>query len=425
MAIGYCPYRASVILGPLQMQQPVKLLSVFVAFACLLLAINFGLRSSMGFFMQPISTEFGYGREVFAFSLALQNLCWGLFQPIAGAMADRFGTFKALLSGAVLYALGLYITANAEGIWALHTGAGLLVGMGIAGTGFGVVLPALARMVAPERRAFALGLGTAAGSAGQLLLIPTAQAFIASYGWHTAMLILAGGALGMLLLAAPFRKDSPSTSGVDHDIPQQSLMEALREARGHLHYWLLIAGFFVCGFQLAFITVHMPAFLTDAGFDSSVAVTSLSLIGLFNILGCLLFGSWSGRYSKKNLLGIIYALRAVVITVFMLMPLSSTSVYLFSIATGFLWLATVPATSGLVAQMFGVRYMGTLYGFVFLSHQLGSFTGVWMGGYLYDATGTYNLVWWSAAAIALATALIHVFMDERPVERLRLQMGTA
>lgn len=401
------------------MRTPVKLLSIFVAFACLLLAINFGLRSSMGFFMAPISETFGYGREIFAFSLALQNLCWGLFQPFAGAVADRFGTTRTLIGGAIVYALGLYITATADSIWALHTGAGILVGMGIAGTGFGVVLPALARMVAPERCALALGLGTAAGSAGQLLVIPVAQSFISSYGWQTALLLLAGGALSMLLLSAPFRGDADKANTQGTAAPEQTLPEALKEATSHVHYWLLIAGFFVCGFQLAFITVHMPAYLTDSGFDPQVAVISLSLIGLFNIFGCLLFGSWSGKYSKKNLLGIIYALRALVIALFMLLPISITTVYLFSIATGFLWLATVPATSGLVAQMFGLRHMGTLYGIVFLNHQLGSFMGVWLGGYLYDTTGTYNIVWWSAATIALFTAVIHIFIDERPVLRLR------
>ncbi len=402
------------------MNSPVKLLSVFVVFSCILLAINFGLRSSMGFFMAPISTEFGYGREVFAFSLALQNLCWGIFQPIAGAVADRFGTAKAIIAGTLLYALGLYITSTADSIVALHSGAGILIGMGIAGTGFGVVLPALARMVTPEKRAFALGLGTAAGSAGQLLLIPVAQAFISSYGWQTALLLMAGGALCMMFLAVPFKDDAPTQSPASaKDDIQQTLPHALKEASGHIHYWLLIAGFFVCGFQLAFITVHMPAFLADKGFDANVAVTSLSLIGLFNIFGCLLFGSWSGKYSKKNLLGIIYASRAVTIALFMLIPISSTTVYLFSILTGFLWLATVPPTSGLVAQMFGLRYMGTLYGIVFLNHQLGSFLGVWLGGYLYDETGTYEIVWWSAAAIALITALIHIVIDERPVARLR------
>ncbi|NRA55321.1 MAG: MFS transporter [Gammaproteobacteria bacterium] len=403
------------------MATPIKLLSVFVAFACVLLAINFGLRSSLGFFMAPISQEFGYGREVFAFSLALQNLCWGLFQPAAGAFADKFGTVRTLIIGALLYALGLYITSVSGSVWELNIGAGLLIGMGISGTGFGIVLPALAKMVAPEKRAFALGLGTAAGSAGQLLLIPVAQSFITSYGWQIALLLMAGGALCMMFFSAPFR--SVPTTGSQANIDDgQTLPQALKEATGHVHYWLLIAGFFVCGFQLAFITVHMPAFLSDQGFDTSVAVTSLSLIGLFNIFGCLLFGSWSGKYSKKNLLGIIYALRAIVITLFMLVPMTTITVYLFSIATGFLWLATVPPTSGLVAQMFGLRHMGTLYGIVFLNHQLGSFLGVWLGGYIYDESGTYDIVWWTAAGIALLTALIHIFIDERPVARVRAQI---
>ena len=207
-----------------------------------------------------------------------------------------------------------------------------------------------------------------------------------------------------------------ATVGSEQD---QTLSEALKEASGHVHYWLLIAGFFVCGFQLAFISVHMPAYLSDNGFDAKVAVISLSLIGLFNIFGCLLFGSWSGKYSKKNLLGIIYLLRAVAIAAFMLTPMTTTSIYLFSIVTGFLWLATVPPTSGLVAQMFGLRHMGSLYGIVFLNHQLGSFLGVWLGGYLFDTTGSYDNVWWTAAAIALVTAAIHIIIDERPVSRLR------
>ncbi|MEH6649531.1 MAG: MFS transporter [Motiliproteus sp.] len=222
----------------------------------------------------------------------------------------------------------------------------------------------------------------------------------------------------MLLLALPFGGDSNRIQAAEQD-DSQTLRQALTEARGHTHYWLLIAGFFVCGFQLAFITVHMPPFLSDQGFDTSVAVTSLALIGLFNIFGCLLFGSWSGKYSKKGLLGIIYALRAVAIALFMLVPITTTSVYLFSMVTGFLWLATVPPTSGLVAQMFGLKHMGTLYGIVFLNHQLGSFLGVWLGGYLYDQTGAYTVVWWSAAAVALVTALIHIVIDERPVARLR------
>jgi|TARA_B110000238_G_scaffold200160_1_gene249340 MFS family permease len=401
------------------MSKTVKLLSFAVVCACVLLAINFGMRASFGFFMTPISSEFGYGREIFAFSLALQNLCWGLFQPIAGAVADRFGTAKTIYVGSIAYALGLYVTATADSFWGLHIGAGILVGMGIAGTGLGVVLPALARMVSEENRGLALGLGTAAGSFGQLLVIPVAQEFISAYGWQTTLMILAGGSLCMLLLSRPFRNDGQQSVVVSSE-QDQTLSDALKEAGGHVHYWLLIAGFFVCGFQLAFITVHMPAYLSDNGFDAQVAVISLSLIGFFNIFGCLLFGSLSGKYSKKNLLGIIYLLRAVAIAAFMLTPITTTSVYLFSIMTGFLWLATVPPTSGLVAQMFGLKYMGTLYGIVFLNHQLGSFLGVWLGGYLYDTTGSYNNVWWAAAAIALVTAAIHIVIDERPVSRLRL-----
>ncbi len=378
----------------------------------------------MGFFMKPISESFGYGREIFAFSLALQNLFWGLAQPIAGAVADRYGTAKAIVGGALLYASGLYITANAGGIWELHTGAGILIGMGIAGTGFGVVLPAMARMVSPEKRSFALGLGTAAGSAGQFLLIPVARSFIETYGWQTALVIMAAGALLMVLLAAPCSGDGAGKGNLD-DEPIQSLKEALTEASGHVHYWLLIAGFFVCGFQLAFITVHMPAYLSDQGFDSSVAATSLALIGLFNILGSLISGSLSGIYSKKWLLGYIYAARAVVLVMFLVFPISTFSVYAFSIVTGLLWLATVPPTSGLVAQMFGLRYMGTLYGIVFLNHQLGSFAGVWLGGYLFDRTGSYDLVWWATVVIAAITAFIHIFIDERPVARLRLSQAAA
>lgn len=395
-----------------------KLLSAAIICACVLLMLNFGLRASLGFFMKPISEEFGFGREIFAFSLALQNLCWGLFQPMAGAIADRFGSVKTILVGSLFYALGLYLTSIADGPLALHTGAGLFIGMGIAGTGFGIVLPAMARMVALEKRGLALGLGTAAGSAGQFLLIPVAREFIVIYGWQSALLILAVGALSMMLFTPPFRGDTtPTGTGeVEHN---QSLKEALKEASGHLHFWLLTAGFFVCGFQLAFITVHMPSYISDKGFDSSVAAISLSLIGLFNIIGSLSSGTLSGIYSKKWLLVFIYAGRAMTLAWFLLTPISTFSIYAFSIATGFLWLATVPPTSSLVAQMFGIRYMGTLYGIVFLNHQLGSFAGVWLGGYFYDLAGSYDLVWWAATIIAAITAMIHIFIDERPVARLR------
>ena len=400
------------------MSQYKKLLSFAIIAASALLAINFGFRSSLGLFLKPVSESFGYGREIFAFSLALQNLFWGLFQPLAGAIADKYGTAKVIILGSILYALGLYITATADGFIDLHLGAGILIGMGIAGTGLGVVLPAMARMVRPEKRAFALGIGTAAGSAGQFLLIPVAREFLVTYGWQMALVIMAIGSLSMILFTPVFKDDKKTDTGTD-DESKQNLREALREASKHFHYWLLITGFFVCGFQLAFITVHMPSFLADKGFDSSVAAASLSIIGLCNIVGSLTAGHLSGIYSKKWILAFIYGARSIVIVLFLVFPISLFSVYAFSFATGFLWLATVPPTSGLVAQMFGLKYMGTLYGIVFLNHQIGSFTGVWLGGYLFDTTGSYNQVWWWAAIIAAITAIIHVFIDERPVERLR------
>ena len=400
------------------MSQYKKLLSFAIIAASALLAINFGFRSSLGLFLKPVSESFGYGREIFAFSLALQNLFWGLFQPLAGAIADKYGTAKVIILGSILYALGLYITATADGFIDLHLGAGILIGMGIAGTGLGVVLPAMARMVRPEKRAFALGIGTAAGSAGQFLLIPVAREFLVTYGWQMALVIMAIGSLSMILFTPVFKDDKKTDTETD-DESKQNLREALREAFKHFHYWLLIAGFFVCGFQLAFITVHMPSYLADKGFDSSVAAASLSIIGLCNIVGSLTAGHLSGIYSKKWILAFIYGARSIVIVLFLVFPISLFSVYAFSFATGFLWLATVPPTSGLVAQMFGLKYMGTLYGIVFLNHQIGSFTGVWLGGYLFDTTGSYNQVWWWAAIIAAITAIIHVFIDERPVERLR------
>ena len=387
---------------------------------CIILMLNFGFRASMGFFLKPVSNAHGYGVEIFAFSLALQNLMWGIGQPFFGAIADKLGNVKALILGALLYAAGLALTAVASNQWELHLGAGLLFGLGIAGSGFGIVLPAMARAVPESKRTLALGLGTAAGSAGQFLLVPVAREFIVAYGWQMALLLMAGGAL-LMLLFAPALSASDAQQPAEQDEPEseQTLPEALTEARSHIPYWLLTIGFFVCGFQLAFITVHMPAYLGDLGFDSSVAAWSLSLIGLFNIFGSLTSGWLSTHYSKKWVLAIIYALRAVLIVLFLVLPPSLWTVYAFSIATGFLWLATVPPTSGLVAQMFGARYMATLYGIVFLGHQVGSFLGVWIGGRLYDQTGSYDAIWWAAAIIAAITAYIHVIIDERPVVRIR------
>ncbi len=395
-----------------------QFIGIALFFACLILLLNFGLRSSMGFFMKPISEAHNYGREIFALSLALQNLFWGLFQPVAGMISDKYGAVKAVIGGALLYALGLYITSIAGTPMLLHTGAGILLGMGIAGTGFGVVLPAMARLVSPEKRSLALGLGTAAGSAGQFLLIPVAKEFILAYGWEMALIIMAVGALGMILFS-PALAGTTSEGNAADIASDQTLSEALREASSHIHYWLLIAGFFVCGFQLAFITVHMPSYVTDNGFSETTAAYSLALIGFFNIIGSLGAGALATKMSKKWILAFIYGARAVVLAVFLIMPMTTFSIYTFSILTGFLWLATIPPTSGLVAQMFGLKYMGTLYGIVFLNHQIGSFFGVWLGGYFYDKTGSYDIIWWAAVVIAAITALIHFPIDERPVARIR------
>lgn len=404
---------------------PLKLMVVFaIVCACLILLLNFGLRSSLGFFIKPLSESYGYGREIFAFALALQNLVWGLTQPIAGLFTDRFGVTKSIVVGSILYAAGLYIASFVEAPWLLNSSAGIMVGMGISATGFGVILPAMAKMVSAEKRSLILGMGTAAGSAGQFICIPIARDFIEVYGWQTALVILAGGALLMMFFSAPVSaaaKQTESKVDIENSIKedQQTVKQALSEAGKHLHYWLLIAGFFVCGFQLAFVTVHMPSYITDNGFDMSVASNSLAIIGFFNIFGSMAAGVLAGRYSKKWILGYIYGIRAIAIVIFMLVPMSVTSIYIFSVVTGFLWLATVPPTSGIVAQMFGLKYMGTLYGIVFLNHQLGSFLGVWLGGVYYDKTGSYDVIWWSAAIIAGITALIHVVINDGPVKRLR------
>lgn len=408
------------------LQSPAKPLKFVVLFgiicACLILLLNFGLRSSLGFFIKPLSETYGYGREVFAFALALQNLIWGLTQPVVGLVTDRFGVIKPIIVGTLLYAGGLYLSSVVEAPWLLNGTAGLLVGMGISATGFGVILPAMAKMVSLEKRSFILGLGTAAGSAGQFICIPVAREFIVVYGWQTALVILAGGALLMMFFSAPVAaaigSSEDTLNSAKAKASEQTTKEALTEATKHIHYWLLIAGFFVCGFQLAFVTVHMPSYITDKGFDSSVAANSLAIIGFFNIFGSMAAGIFAGRFSKKWILGYIYAVRAIAITLFMLVPISVTSIYLFSMVTGLLWLATVPPTSGIVAQMFGLRYMGMLYGIVFLNHQLGSFLGVWLGGIYFDRTGSYDVIWWAAAVIAGVTAIIHIFINDSPVERL-------
>ena len=393
---------------------------VLILSACLLLLLSFGYRSSFGLFVKPITAANGWGREVISVALALQNLCWGIVAVFAGGMADRFGNVKVIVAGTILYALGIMLMSGVDNPWMLNVSTGLLVGAGVAGTSFGIVLPAMARAVGEERRQWALGLGTAAGSIGQFAMVPVAQVLIEALGWITALNVLAGTSLTMALLAMPLAPYSGKQEDVQK-IEGQTVPEALQEALGYRSFLLLVTGFFVCGFHVAFITAHMPAFLTDIGFDSRVGAWSISIIGLCNFFGAYLSGIVSGRILKRHVLVFIYLSRAVTITLFLLIPFSLLSVFVFSAVMGFLWLATVPATSGLVAVMFGTRYMALLYGVVFLGHQIGSFIGVWLGGWLYDTSGSYTAVWWLSVVLGIMAAIVHWPIKEGPVIRLAAQ----
>ena len=374
--------------------------------ACLLLLLSFGYRSGFGLFVKPITEANSWGREVISIALAIQNLLWGIFAVFAGGLADRYGNLRVVLAGTAVYALGMALMSNVDSQWMLHTSVGILVGAGVAGTSFGIVLPAMARAVGEERQQWAMGMGTAAGSLGQFAVVPFAQLLIDAYGWITAINILAASALAMALLAMPLAPYSGKQQAIQQ-ATELTVPEALKEALGHNSFLLLVTGFFVCGFHVAFITAHMPAFLTDNGFDPKIGAWSIAIIGLCNVVGAYLSGLLSGRLAKRYLLVFIYLSRAVAITLFLLIPLSLTSVLVFSAMMGFLWLATVPPTSGLVAVMFGTRYMAMLYGIVFLGHQIGSFIGVWLGGWLYDQRGSYDLVWWLGVAFGIMAAIVH------------------
>jgi predicted MFS family arabinose efflux permease len=394
--------------------------NVLILSACLLLLLSFGYRSGFGLFVKPISAANGWGREVISVALAVQNLCWGIIAVFAGGLADRFGNAKVIVAGTLVYALGMLLMSGVDNPLMLNVSAGLLVGAGVAGTSFGIVLPAMARAVGEERRQWALGLGTAVGSFGQFAVVPAAQFLIDAFGWMTALNILAASALSMALLAMPLAPYSGKQE-VAQNSQGQSVPEALKEALGYRSYVLLVSGFFVCGFHVAFITAHMPAFLTDNGFSANVGAWSISIIGLCNIFGAYLSGILSGRLLKRHVLVFIYLSRAAAITLFMLIPFSLPSVLVFSAVMGFLWLATVPATSGLVAVMFGTRYMALLYGIVFLGHQIGSFIGVWLGGWLYDSSGSYDAVWWLGAALGIMAAIVHWPIKESAIGRLAPQ----
>lgn len=388
--------------------------------ACLLVLLSFGYRSGFGLYVKPLSEANGWGRDVIGFSLAIQNLAWGVVAVFAGALADRFGNIKVIAVGTLFYALGMGLMPHVTEPWMLNGTAGILVGAGVAGTSFGIILPALARAVSEDRRQWVLGVGTAAGSMGQFLVVPLAQGLIDSVGWINTLHILAASTFAMILLAMPLAPYA-GQSIADKKLPDQSMKEALKEAFAHRSYVLLVIGFFVCGFHVAFITAHLPAYLSDLGFDAKIGAWSVATIGLFNVFGAYLSGILSGKYERRWVLLWIYLLRGFTITIFVLTPVSVVSIFIFCGAMGFLWLATVPPTSGLVALMFGTRYMSLLYGVVFLGHQLGSFSGVWLGGWTYEQTGNYDLVWWMGVGLSLLAAVLHWPIEEKPVNRLVVQ----
>ena len=383
---------------------------------CLISMVGFGIRSSFGLWLEPMTEANGWSRETFALAMAIQNLLWGAGVPIAGALADRFGSPRVLIAGALIYAIGVWGMASAESSLALHLTGGILTGLGVAFTAFSLVMAAMARVVGPERRSLALGLGTAAGSFGQVVFSPLGQHFISSYGWHSALLLFAATTLVIIPLALAL----PSSSAVKGEIhSDQSIGEALREALAHRGYVLLTVGFFVCGFHVAFITVHFPAYVRDLGLAAEVGAYAIALVGMFNIIGSFCSGLFGQRWSKKYGLSGIYCLRAVCITILLLSPKTELTIYLFAATMGILWLSTVPLTTGIVAQVFGVRYMATLFGIVFFSHQIGSFSGIWLGGYLYDTTGTYDGVWWAGVVLGVVAAAIHLPINEKPLARLQ------
>jgi MFS family permease len=388
---------------------------VVIIAGCTIAMLGFGPRSIMGLFLEPMTVARGWDRETFALAMAMQNLMWGLGAPVAGGLADRFGPVRVLLVGALVYAVGIVGMAYAESGLGLFLTGGILVGLGVAFTAFGLVISAMARVVGPERRSLIFGLGTAAGSMGQVVFSPIGQGFIGAFGWQHALLLVAAIALVVAPLALVLSNDT-SVKGEAHS--DQTISQAIREAASHRGFVLLTLGFFVCGFHVAFITVHFPAYVADLGLDPRIGAISLSLIGFFNICGSFLSGMFGQCWSKKCGLSFIYFARACAITALLLAPKTELTILLFAGTMGILWLSTVPLTSGIVAQVFGLRYMATLFGFVFFSHQVGSFLGVWLGGRLYDTTGSYDGIWWAGVGFGLAAAIVHLPINENPLPRL-------
>ena len=390
--------------------------TIVIFCSALIVFVSMGIRQSFGLFLSPISRDLGIGREVFSLAIAWQNLIFGL--PILGIVADRFGPRWVVAGGALLYAICFFLLSSVSTPPGLYTVLGVLMGIALSSISYVVVLGAVAQVVAPEKRASFFGLITAAGSFGTFAIVPGVQWLLSDLGWQSsfAFIALVAGASAFLAIGIPQRRREVSPNTVESD--DGSLLQALLQARSHSGYWLLNAGFFVCGFHVAFIATHLPAFLTDYGLSKMVGATALSLIGLFNIFGSYLSGQLGDRYRKKYLLSLLYLGRGLVISGFLFIPVTNTSALVFGSLIGFLWLATVPLTSGTVAQIFGSRYLSTLYGIVFFSHQIGSFLGVWLAGRVYDATGSYDLIWIAAILLAVTSSLVHLPIADKPLQRL-------
>jgi MFS family permease len=389
---------------------------VMLICGCLIGLISFGTRSSFGLFVDPISgpAGFNFGRESFAIAIALQNLFWGIGQPIAGALSDKFGPWRVIAVGGLLFAAGLALMTVSSDPTSFSLTAGILIGLGMSGAGHNTVIAAFGQIMPVERRPWAMGLATAMASLGQFMVVPLGQAFIDAYGWMVAILILAVAMATTPALALALRtKTKGAVSPPPTTSTANSFAESLRQAFGHSSYWLLLGGFFVCGFQLAFITVHFPPYLSDMGMSATTASWGLAMIGLFNVIGSYMSGPLSARWSRKSLLSVIYLSRAIVITIFLLVPLSTASVLIFGAAMGVLWLSTVPPTAQLVGVMFGNRYLSMLFGFVFLSHQIGGFFGVLLGGIIFSATGSYSPIWWGGVVLAVIASILHLPIREQ------------
>jgi len=387
-----------------------------LVFAALIVGVAMGLRHTFGFFLGPMTRDLGWTRETFAFAMAMQNLVWGAAQPFAGYLADRFGARRVLSGGSVLYVCGLAGMAfSATGV-GLAASGGLMIGLAQSGVTYAVVFSAMSRLVPAERRSWSMGVVAAAGSFGQFLMVPAASGLIQGIGWHLTLLAMAAAAALIIPLGAMLTRGvaggAASSSG-------QSVREALREAFGEKSYLLLTAGYFVCGFQLAFIGVHGPAYMADKGLAPHVATLTLAMVGLFNIVGSYSSGHLGSVYPKRYVLATIYFLRSVAIALFLLAPISEWTTYAFGAAMGLLWLSTIPPTTAIIAQVFGVRYLGMLTGFAFFSHQVGSFMGVWLGGRLFDVTGSYDVVWGICIALGVFAALVNLPIDERSLESRR------